>query len=373
MGAMTEVDYDGTTYRVPAEQLGGTAAAPRIKPADKLLLDRWRAIGGGPVGILHDVTGGLSLVAAPAETVNDNSGYDQRITALYAANGRGEPPVFSGPLDEGAAPGLQLMRVPKSLDLFDLYLRRVAAGATAETRLLAAFMTRHFTPRLVTLAERYAAAVTQSRAYKKARLLEVSSFRDFGGTRVRSRVVEYGGRRYEHLPGVFAANRIDPASRLLLDVWGEAPALRDLPPPALIVDAACGGGVLGDQLLERYPRARLVAYDVSRLAVASATANLADRGPRATVHLACRLADVPLPQPPDLVVTNPPFHDGHRNDIGPALALFADSAARLRPGGRLVVVANRHLNYGTHLERLGRVTVVGKGGKFEVLMAKSSV
>jgi 16S rRNA (guanine1207-N2)-methyltransferase len=47
----------------------------------------------------------------------------------------------------------------------------------------------------------------------------------------------------------------------------------------------------------------------------------------------------------DVVVSNPPFHEGRREarDLGPRF--IADAAAVLRPNGRCYIVANRFLPY----------------------------
>ena len=53
-----------------------------------------------------------------------------------------------------------------------------------------------------------------------------------------------------------------------------------------------------------------------------------------------------LPRRYDAIVSNPPFHAqgaGERVDIG--RAYIASAAAALKPGGRLWLVANRHLPY----------------------------
>ena len=367
------VAYDGRKFQLLDGLCGGTAAAPLVQPADALLLNWWAEQGRGEVTTCHDLSGTLSVIthANLRAVITDNYVHDLRVQQLYRANELGPAPEISGPLDEGEGSDLTVMRAPKSLALFELYLRRIARTAGANTRLAVGFMTRHFSPRLLEIAERYAGEVRQSRAHKKARLLLLSDFKKGAGAQVQKTVLAYGQQQYVQYPGVFSADHIDYATQLLLDAWETTEVLREMTAPQRIVDAACGNGIIGDQLLRRHPTAELLAYDVSRVAVASARENLAGYGDRARVELGASLAPLVAPDSQDLIVTNPPFHDGHRNDIGPSLELFTEAKAALRTGGKFVVVANRHLNYGTHLQRLftsGEMAV--EHGKFEVYVAK---
>ena len=47
----------------------------------------------------------------------------------------------------------------------------------------------------------------------------------------------------------------------------------------------------------------------------------------------------------DAIVMNPPFHTGRAADPGLGQAFIAAAASALVPGGRLLLVANRHLPY----------------------------
>ncbi|MEM6770373.1 MAG: methyltransferase, partial [Bacteroidota bacterium] len=114
-----------------------------------------------------------------------------------------------------------------------------------------------------------------------------------------------------------------------------------------ILDIGCGCGIIIDQLAQQYPGAQLLGSDVSHLAISSTVQN----NPYVTAHRSASLSFA-APESLDLIVTNPPFHDGHRNAIGPTLQLFQEAKEKLTANGFLVIVANRHLNYTTHLDRL---------------------
>jgi 16S rRNA (guanine1207-N2)-methyltransferase len=147
-------------------------------------------------------------------------------------------------------------------------------------------------------------------------------------------------------PGVFAWDRVDPASRLLAE---HLPA--DL--HGAVADLGAGWGYLAGQVLARCPGvASLDLYEADARALELARANLAmaaDALPVRNVATAFHWHDVAagLGQARyDAIVCNPPFHAqgaGERVDLG--RAFIAAAANALRPGGRLLLVANRHLPY----------------------------
>ena len=68
-----------------------------------------------------------------------------------------------------------LIKIPKSLDLFHLFLGQIAQNSSDEVMVICGFMTRHFTPKMIQIAEQYFEVVTQSRALKKARVLTLKN------------------------------------------------------------------------------------------------------------------------------------------------------------------------------------------------------
>ena len=169
------------------------------------------------------------------------------------------------------------------------------------------------------------------------------------------------GGRFLSRPGVFAWDRIDTASALLVE---HLPA--DLTGRA--ADLGAGFGVLSRALLDRCPGiTALDAYEAEARALALARHNLGD----ARVPVAFHWHDVTegLPGTYDVIVSNPPFHGqgrGDRPDIG---RRFIQAAAQaLSPGGRLWMVANRHLPYEDVLDAaFGEVRVHAQREGFKVI------
>ncbi len=136
-------------------------------------------------------------------------------------------------------------------------------------------------------------------------------------------------------PGIFSWDRVDPGAALLLS---------RLPPQTGVGgDFGCGLGLLAHGVLASPAVTRLTLIDIDRRAVECARRNVDD--PRAQAVWADIRQGVPAMGDLDFVVMNPPFHDGGAEDRTLGAAFIAQAAVALRHGGRLLMVANRHLPY----------------------------
>lgn len=171
--------------------------------------------------------------------------------------------------------------------------------------------------------------------------------------------------RFRSRPGVFAWDRIDPASALLVehlprDIAGHG------------ADLGAGYGYLSAEVLVRC--ARVVAldlYEADSRALELARENLSAIDSPARREFLWHDVTTGLPQRYDFVVTNPPFHTqsrADRPDIG--RRFIAVAAESLKPGGRLWLVANRHLPYEETLgDTFGQSRVLGERDGFKVIEA----
>lgn len=376
--------------------------------ADELLLRHYKAFreqsgdaGEPATAIIHDRFGVLATVLHPEKpaVVLSFSSQEKALRQNLLSN---KLPVqdehWLKPLDPlPFAPDITLMKVPKSVDLFRLYLHQLhqafmRAGAEAEPVIYAGFMTRHFTPQMLEAAGEYFEEVSQTRARKKARLLEMRKPRAEAGLsenpqRLMHEVAaqippaKVSGEEVSTdadaitLPlkqyyGVFSAGGVDAATLLLLE------HLKVAEDEQTLLDLGCGNGIIGLELWRQKPGSELHLMDDAALAVASARYNIKQIAADALDdQILLHQYDGPDMFPNDffdLVVSNPPSHLEHENNIEVALALFAESAKKLRSGGRMLVVSSRHHNFRTHLNKsFTNVRAIAQNDSFEVLEAKA--
>jgi len=161
-------------------------------------------------------------------------------------------------------------------------------------------------------------------------------------------------------PGVFAWDRIDPGTALLM---------RHLPEfSGDGADFGCGLGLLAHAILHS-PRVKsLVMVDIDRRAVDLCRRNVSD--PRATSVWA-DVRSLEGRDSLDFVAMNPPFHEngGESRALG---AGFIEKAAKsLRKGGVCWMVANRHLPYEAALTRNFReARSVAEEGGYKIVEAR---
>jgi len=76
--------------------------------------------------------------------------------------------------------------------------------------------------------------------------------------------------------------------------------------------------------------------------------------------------------PFDLILCNPPFHQGHVIGDHIAWQMFAQSKKQLRKDGELWIVGNRHLQYHIKLKKIfGNCRQVAGNAKFVMLAASA--
>lgn len=99
-----------------------------------------------------------------------------------------------------------------------------------------------------------------------------------------------------------------------------------------VLDAGCGTGRVTESLAERLPDGHVIALDGSGAMVDQARERLGRFGDRVSYLVADLGQPIPLDGPVDAILSTATFHWVPDHD-----ALFANLAAVLRPGGRLVV------------------------------------
>ena len=164
-------------------------------------------------------------------------------------------------------------------------------------------------------------------------------------------------------PTVFAGGKLDEGTRLLL----EALEVRQTDEA---LDIGSGAGYLGLHIAKLAPKGYVMMVDASFAAVSVAQRVVEQSGLTNVRVLASNGAQAVLSQRFDLVVTNPPFHQGGIQSTEIAERFIREAAQVLRPRGRFYLVANRFLKYEPTLQaHFKTVEEVAGNTRYKVLRA----
>lgn len=164
-------------------------------------------------------------------------------------------------------------------------------------------------------------------------------------------------------PGVFSFGALDAGTKLLLQ---HLPAM----PQEKVLDVGCGAGVLSAVLA--HSGANVFAVDTNALALQATQATLVANNLSATVFPSNMLAQVEVRPHErfDVIVSNPPFHQGIATDLQPVAELISTAKTKLKKGGQLWLVANQFLPYEKWLaNNFSRIEQVVQDGRFKIIKA----
>lgn len=269
---------------------------------------------------------------------------------------------------------LVLLRLSKSNDRLDEIARAVARFAAPDVVLLCGGVSKHMNLSQNDVLRRYFGEVTASRGRGKSRLLIAQDPLRASATRAdatnpwpRSVHVDDLGMTLVAHGGVFAGTSLDQGTRVLLEAMDGA-----VPTARVAVDLGCGNGVIATAIARRRPSIRVIATDVSAIAVASTRATAAANGVADRVEVVRTDAGDELADGcAQLVLCNPPFHADTTVTTDAAEAMFRNAATILQSGGELWTVWNSHLRYRPVLEQLvGETRQVVRTPKFTVTASR---
>ncbi|MBJ6137458.1 class I SAM-dependent methyltransferase [Marinobacter litoralis] len=329
--------------------------------ADELLLDEAlnRLTPKHRVLVIDDAFGALTLGLADYSpvSVSDSAALSQALkdNALRNPN-LPSPSVPASWLNPPEGPfDLVVLRIPRQAEYLAWLLRWVNSQLAEDGCLLAGGMIKHLPERSVDVFAGAVKTETVLPARKKARVVVCRRGSETleGWPSVWKGYQQHGvPAPVEAMPAVFSRERLDIGTRELLPLVG--PAVQVLKPEARILDLACGNGVLGLSALACRPDVAVDFSDVSSQAVASAHHNLRHCAfsERAQLH---HSDGVPTGCGEfQLILLNPPFHEGGVVGDHIALRLFKQAAKHLAADGRVLMVGNRHLGYHRSLKRYFR-------------------
>ncbi|WP_298632866.1 methyltransferase [uncultured Umboniibacter sp.] len=319
-----------------------------------------------PALIINDSFGAISLGCHGTTSVSDSK-LSIIATELNAKkNNLPGPKLIDAVSPLVAATGPVVVKIPKSMDLLAYQLRLLRAILTEGQIVVGTAMVKHLPQRAIELFEQIIGPTTRSLAKKKARLVFSHFDSSLEVPPLPNNQFSYEGREYRSHANVFSSKSIDIGTRFLLQ------HLPPLPERAQIADLGCGNGIIGIECALRSPSSEIHFFDESSMAIDSARSNwsrLIGEPNAANFNWVDTLGES-MANRFDLVINNPPFHQGQV--IGDFLAwnMFTASLRCLKVRGQLVIVGNRHLNYHGKLKKLfGHCETIASNAKFVVLRA----
>lgn len=162
------------------------------------------------------------------------------------------------------------------------------------------------------------------------------------------------------LPGIFSFDHIDEGTHLLLDQL-------EITPGSRVLDMGCGYGLIG-LMAARLGAGWVDMVDSSLLAVAAAKENLRDNNIQMAKAFAGDILSWVRNERYDYILSNPPFHSGKEVVYDISQAFIQQSRDILRPGGKLILVANAFIRYDRLIGQIfGNVSSPVKTSKYHIL------
>jgi|JI7StandDraft_1071085.scaffolds.fasta_scaffold07440_4 16S rRNA G1207 methylase RsmC len=379
----TQLTFNGQLYqldRYPAGQKNRSLQA--WDAADILLIEQALAFLAlkpeSKILLINDQFGAISTILSdymPSHqlyVVQDSWVGHAAIQQNIAANEKQRPQLLTS-TDDWPDVDLVLLKLPHNHSYLHYVLTQCRAFLPLNTPLIASAKAKDIHRNLVNIISREYGEAQASLTIKKCRYIsaalqpsaEQSECEPFIWSLPDSslQVVNY--------PNVFAREQLDIGARFLLQHLPDLEASTE--PPKRVIDLGCGNGVLGLAMLAQDPQVQVIFSDDSALAIASAAASVKannaawlDRSLFVQDDCLSQQAD----QSADFVLCNPPFHQQKAVTDHIAWQMFTDARRVLVKGGRLRIVANRHLGYSEKLARLfGGCIHIASNAKFTILEA----
>ncbi|EAV0187923.1 23S rRNA (guanine(1835)-N(2))-methyltransferase RlmG [Salmonella enterica] len=326
----------------------------------------------GPVLILNDTFGALSCALAEHSPYSIGDSYLSELGTRenLRHNGIAESSVtfLDSTADYPQAPGVVLIKVPKTLALLEQQLRALRKVVTAQTRIIAGAKARDIHTSTLELFEKVLGPTTTTLAWKKARLINCTFSHPqlADAPQTLSWKLEDTGWTIHNHANVFSRTGLDIGARFFMQ---HLPENLD----GKIVDLGCGNGVIGLSLLAKNPQANVVFVDESPMAVDSSRLNVETNLPEAFERCEFMINNALSGVEPfrfNAVFCNPPFHQKHALTDNIAWEMFHHARRCLKINGELYIVANRHLDYFHKLKKIfGNCATIATNNKFVILKA----
>jgi len=321
--------------------------------------------------ILGDSFGALSCALSQnSEWGGIVTSYTDSFVAAEGArrNSHGQVQPLSTLTDIQGHYDLVLLKLPKNLSFLEDLLATISRHLRPGGSLVCGVMVKHQTPAIFDLIARFIGPTRTSLAQKKARLIFSELSKPGAQSRFPLQVhIEGFKAPFTHHSNLFSRERLDIGTRFFLEHLPQGKF-------ETILDLGCANGIVGIAAKIRHPQALILFSDDSRMALLSAEKNFRTYFPNSDGDATFIWTNCFENQPSesvDLILCNPPFHQG--TTVGDFIAhqMFKDSYKALKKGGLIRVIGNGHLHYPKTLERIfGSSRIVARSPKFTVVEAQ---
>jgi 23S rRNA (guanine1835-N2)-methyltransferase len=260
-----------------------------------------------------------------------------------------------------------LIHMPKNMSFFEDLLCHLSGHLHSESKIICGYMMKYHNKTSFDLLNQYVGETSTSLARKKARLI----FADFQKAQVPSPYplsvrIEAFDHPFIHHSNLFSREKLDIGTRFLLEHLPQGNY-------KTILDLGCANGVVGIAAKLQNPAARIIFSDESNMAIQSARANYENYFPQSDTEarfLWINCYENQEAESVDLVLCNPPFHQGNALGDFTAWQMFTDSYRTLTAGGVLRVIGNSHLRYPSALKKIfGNTDIIATNEKFTIVDA----
>lgn len=264
-----------------------------------------------------------------------------------------------------------VLKLPKSIDLLEYYLGLLSKKYSG-TNFIACGMVKYMPISMVRLTESYFKDVRTSLAKKKARLIYGTIADNCENKEVFPIEYELDGKlkskgksripedfKILSYPGVFSYKSLDLGTRFIIP---QIPSGSN----GVIIDLGCGSGIIGLIAKSRNPEADVYLADESYLAIESARLTFEKNNMEGNFVIGDKLGAFKKDFA-NLIICNPPFHQDSKVLTDTAVKMFKEAKKVLKPGGRFLVVANKHLGYHKHIRQVfHNMKIINKNEKFNI-------
>ncbi|EHC45477.1 23S rRNA -methyltransferase RlmG [Salmonella enterica subsp. enterica serovar Give str. S5-487] len=277
----------------------------------------------GPVLILNDTFGALSCALAEHSPYSIGDSYLSELGTRenLRHNGIAESSVtfLDSTADYPQAPGVVLIKVPKTLALLEQQLRALRKVVTAQTRIIAGAKARDIHTSTLELFEKVLGPTTTTLAWKKARLINCTFSHPqlADAPQTLSWKLEDTGWTIHNHANVFSRTGLDIGARFFM----------------------------------QHSIRASTAFERCEFMINNALSGVE-------------------PFRFNAVFCNPPFHQKHALTDNIAWEMFHHARRCLKINGELYIVANRHLDYFHKLKKIfGNCATIATNNKFVILKA----